>query len=49
MVALTLKTRSLQHAAASLASGGVSGVRVEPDRIVVPKDQAAGVALTFVA
>jgi hypothetical protein len=46
MAALTLRTRSLETAAAALASGGIS-VQRERDRIVVSADATFGVALEF--
>ncbi len=47
MAALTLRTRSLERAAAALATGAIKGVRREPDRIVVPAAEAFGVTLEF--
>lgn len=47
MAALTLRTRSLDMAAAALAAGQIAGVRREPDRIVVPATQTFGVTLEF--
>jgi catechol 2,3-dioxygenase-like lactoylglutathione lyase family enzyme len=47
MAALTIRTRSLERAAAALAQGRIDGVRQGPDRIVVPATEAFGVALEF--
>jgi hypothetical protein len=47
MVALTLRTLSLDQAASALA--GIAGVRHEPGRLVVPAEAAFGTALEFVA
>jgi hypothetical protein len=47
MAALTLRSRSLEGAYAALVAGRVNGVRREPDRIVVPADEAFGVTLEF--
>jgi hypothetical protein len=47
MAALTVRTRSLDQAAAALASGGISGVRRDANRIVVPATATFGVALEF--
>ena len=47
MAALTLRTLSLEQAAAALA--GIAGVRTEADRVVVPAGAAFGAALEFVA
>ena len=47
MAALTIRTRSLDRAAAALAAGQIRGVRREADRIVVPADEAFGVTLEF--
>ncbi len=47
MAALTLRTRSLDHAAAALAAGKVQGVRHDTNRIVVPSTEAFGVTLEF--
>ena len=47
MAALTIRTRSLERAAAALAAGQISGVRREADRIVVPATEAFGVTLEF--
>ena len=47
MAALTIRTRSLDSAAAVLAAGQVRGVRRESDRIVVPAERAFGVTLEF--
>jgi hypothetical protein len=47
MAALTIRTRSLDRAAAALAAGQIRGVRREPDRIVVPAAEALGVTLEF--
>ena len=46
MAALTLRTRSLDSAAAALAQGGID-VRRESGRIIVPAADAFGVALEF--
>jgi hypothetical protein len=48
MAALSLRTRSLDHAATALAAGGVDACR-RNRRIVVPASAAFGVALEFVA
>ncbi len=48
MAALSLRTRSLDHAATALAAGGI-GVRRGGKRVVVPASAAFGVALEFVA
>ena len=47
MVALALRTRSLDAARRALTAGGIAEVRDEGHRLVVPATQAAGVALTF--
>ena len=47
MAALTIRTRSLERAAAALAAGRINGVRQEPDRIVVPAAETFGVTLEF--
>jgi hypothetical protein len=47
MAALTIRTRSLQAAAAAFEAGKITGIRHEPDRIVVPATQAFGVTLEF--
>jgi len=47
MAALTIRTRSLEQAAAALAAGQIKGVRRETDRIVVPASETFGVALEF--
>lgn len=47
MAALTIRTRSLDGAAAALAAGQIRGVRREPDRIVVSAAEAFGVTLAF--
>ena len=47
MAALTIRTRSLERAAAALAAGQIDGVRREPDRIVVPATETFGVTLEF--
>ncbi len=47
MAALTIRTRSLERAAAALAQGRIDGVRQELDRIVVPATETFGVALEF--
>ncbi len=47
MAALTIRTRSLEAAAAALQSGGIAGVRRDADRIVVPASAAFGVTLEF--
>ena len=48
MAALTLRTNSLDQAAAALAAGGVTARR-EPERILVPATAAFGVTLEFIA
>jgi hypothetical protein len=47
MAALTIRTRSLDGAAAALATGQIRGVYRGPDRIVVPASEAFGVTLEF--
>jgi Glyoxalase-like domain len=47
MVALTLKTRSLDLARQCLKAGGISGAHEQPGRLIVPHEQAGGVALAF--
>jgi hypothetical protein len=47
MAALTIRTRSLEAAAAALAAGQIEGVRREPDHIVVPASETFGVTLEF--
>jgi hypothetical protein len=47
MAALTLRTRSLEHAAGALEAGQVHGVRRDADRIVVPASETFGVTLEF--
>ena len=47
MAALTIRTRSLDRAAAALADGAVNSVRRDPDRIVVPPAGTFGVTLEF--
>jgi hypothetical protein len=47
MAALTIRTRSLDGAAAALATGQIRGVYRVPDRIVVPASEAFGVTLEF--
>lgn len=49
MAALTLRTCSLDRAAAALLTGQVQGVRRDQDRIVVPATEAFGVTLEFAA
>jgi hypothetical protein len=48
MAALTLRTRSLDRAAAALDDGGIAMTR-NPHRIVVPAAETMGVTLEFVA
>lgn len=48
MVALTLRTRSLELVLESLRSGRITGVQAMSDRIIVPANEAGGVALAFV-
>jgi catechol 2,3-dioxygenase-like lactoylglutathione lyase family enzyme len=48
MVALTLRTRSLELVLQSLRSGRITGAHATPNRIVVPANEAGGVALAFV-
>ena len=45
MAALTIRTRSLESAAAALAAGHIKGVRREAERIVVPATETFGVTL----
>jgi hypothetical protein len=47
MAALTIRTRSLEVAAAALEAGQIRGVHREADRIVVPASEAFGVTLEF--
>ena len=47
MAALTIRTRSLDGAAAALAAGQIRGVYHGPDRIVVPATETFGVTLEF--
>ncbi len=47
MAALTIRTRSLELAAAALAAGRIKGVRRDADRIVVPATETFGVTLEF--
>jgi Glyoxalase-like domain len=47
MAALTIRTRSLDHAVAALASGGIAGIKRDAERIVVPATEAFGVTLEF--
>ena len=47
MAALTIRTRCLQLAAAAFASGGITGVRHESQRILVPATETFGVTLEF--
>jgi hypothetical protein len=49
MAALTIRTRSLDVAAAALQAGQISGVKRSAERIVVPATETFGVALEFVA
>ncbi|MGF9761837.1 VOC family protein [Microvirga sp. 0TCS3.31] len=48
MVALTLRTRSLELVLENLRSGRIAGAHVTSDRIIVPANEAGGVALAFV-
>ncbi|MCB8821943.1 VOC family protein [Microvirga rosea] len=48
MVALTLRTRSLDLVNESVKSGRIPDIRTEAGRVVVPYQQAGGVALAFV-
>jgi catechol 2,3-dioxygenase-like lactoylglutathione lyase family enzyme len=48
MVALTLRTRSLELVLESLRSGRITGAHATSDRIIVPANEAGGVALAFV-
>jgi hypothetical protein len=47
MAALTVRTRSLERAAAALGAGSVGGFRREADRIIVPASETFGVTLEF--
>jgi hypothetical protein len=47
MAALTIRTRSLEGAAAALAAGRIEGVRRESNRILVPATETFGVTLEF--
>ena len=47
MAALTIRTRSLDQAAAALAAGHINGVTRDADRIVVPPAETFGVTLEF--
>ncbi len=49
MAALTIRTHSLERAAAALVAGQIKGVREEADRIVVPATETLGVTLEFSA
>jgi len=49
MAALTIRTRSLDVAAAALQAGGIAGVRRDAARIIVPASATFGVALEFCA
>jgi hypothetical protein len=49
MAALTIRTRSLDGAAAALQTGKIGGVKRTAERIVVPATEAFGVTLEFVA
>lgn len=49
MAALTIRTHSLERAAAALVAGQIKGVRREADRIVVPATETFGVTLEFSA
>ncbi len=49
MAGLSFRTRSLDMAAAALAAGGITGVRREANRIVVPAAAAFGAVVEFVA
>jgi hypothetical protein len=49
MAALTIRTRSLDGAAAALQTGNISGVKRTAERIIVPATETFGVALEFVA
>ncbi len=48
MALLALRTTALPKAQAALAAGGITGVRVEPWRILVPARAAMNVTLEFV-
>jgi Glyoxalase-like domain len=47
MAALTIRTRSLERAAAALSAGSIKGLRREADRIIVPASETFGVTLEF--
>lgn len=47
MAGLVLRTRSLDAAASALTAGGISGLRLQGDRIVVPASEAFGTTLVF--
>lgn len=47
MAALVLRSASIARAAAALQAGGVAGVEVAADRVLVPAAAAMGVALEF--
>ncbi len=49
MAALTIRTRSLDGAAAALQTGKISGVKRTAERIIVPASETFGVTLEFVA
>jgi hypothetical protein len=49
MAALTIRTRSLDGAAAALQTGQISGVKRTAERIIVPATETFGVTLEFVA
>jgi hypothetical protein len=49
MAALTIRTRSLDGAAAALQTGNIGGVRRTAERIIVPAAETFGVTLEFIA
>jgi hypothetical protein len=49
MAALTIRTRSLDGAAAALQTGNIGGVKRTAEHIIVPATETFGVALEFVA
>jgi hypothetical protein len=48
MVALTLRVHSLDVVRSRMKSGGITGIQEQPGRIIIPHEQAGGVALAFI-
>jgi len=48
MAVLSIRTASLSRAAQAIRAGAIRGVRIEPDRILVPAKEAMNVAIEFV-